>query len=159
MKLKKARSESLMIERVLADECDRIKIVGSIRRRKNDVKDFDFAIIPKRGASKKLIFDMLKGICGRCIVCGDSKMAFNYRGNMKVEVNFCPDESMWGAFLLHHTGSSQYNIRLRYLAKLKGMKLNQYGLWHGDRQLAGETEQEVCEALGVSYRSPEDRDN
>ena len=66
--------------------------------------------------------------------------------------------------LYHLTGGRRYNIRIRALAKKRGWKLSQYGLFDrrtGARVAATEriqTEQELAAFLGVAYREPADRE-
>ena len=66
---------------------------------------------------------------------------------------------------MHNTGPSRYNIRKRYLIKQKGGILNQYGLYMPleDKEddyslIAGQTEQDIYDALGWTYCKPEDRE-
>lgn len=66
--------------------------------------------------------------------------------------------------LYHHTGSKNYNIRTRALAKRKGWLLNQYGLFDRKtgKRLPGtsdfRTEKDITDFLGVTYRGPTDRE-
>ena len=39
-----------------------------------------------------------------------------------------------------------------------GLKLNEYGLYRGTRQVAGTTEESILDALGVDWVAPEARD-
>jgi hypothetical protein len=48
-------------------------------------------------------------------------------------------------------------MKLRSLAKSKGYKLNQYGLWDGEKRIDNNTEKGIYKELGVMYVSPEDR--
>jgi DNA polymerase/3'-5' exonuclease PolX len=57
--------------------------------------------------------------------------------------------------MLHYTGSSQFNIRVRAVAKRQGMKLNQFGLYDKNGELIKcSTEREVLKAIGVTYKAP-----
>ena len=49
------------------------------------------------------------------------------------------------------------SIGLRVIAKRKGMKLNQYGLFKDGKRIAGKTEKEIYHALGREWKSPEKR--
>lgn len=61
--------------------------------------------------------------------------------------------------LLHYTGNQYFNIALRYIAKTKGMKLNEYGLWNSSGEyLPSRSQLQVFEHLGISeYIHPEFR--
>ena len=70
----------------------------------------------------------------------------------------CRKES-YGAALLYFTGSKAHNIALRGLANDRDWKLNEYGLFSGKRRIAGATEEEVYEKLGLAYIPPELRED
>jgi DNA polymerase/3'-5' exonuclease PolX len=80
---------------------------------------------------------------------------------MKIDVFLTePDEYIFA--LLFATGSGAFNVRMRATAKRQGYLLNQHGLFKkiGDKVLEKldiETEKEVFEKLGMTYRTPEQR--
>jgi DNA polymerase/3'-5' exonuclease PolX len=62
--------------------------------------------------------------------------------------------------LLHHTGSANFNIRVRKVAKDNGYKLNQYGLFEGatNKKITGlKTERDILKYINVTYKKPEER--
>jgi DNA polymerase/3'-5' exonuclease PolX len=62
------------------------------------------------------------------------------------------------AMILYATGSQQFNIVMRMLAKKKNMKLNQYGLWdHNNKLIPCKTEKDIFNAVGMWWRKPEER--
>jgi DNA polymerase (family 10) len=63
--------------------------------------------------------------------------------------------SSFGAALQYFTGSKDHNILLRKLAIKKGWKLSEYGLFRGSKQIAGKTEEDVYEKLGLPWIAPE----
>lgn len=67
----------------------------------------------------------------------------------------------WGPALCYLTGSKDENIRLRSIAKRRGLKLSQYGVFRGTgkriRRLDDNTEQGIYVALGLDYVEPEAR--
>lgn len=129
----------------------RIKIVGSIRRKKKNPVDIDILIIPKDKEKIKQI--LIKN--GKVIENGERQFAVKIKG-IKIEIYFVSAES-WGSALIAYTGSSGYSIGLRIQAKKRGLKLNQYGLFRGSKRIAGKTEKQVYESLGKSYKLPENR--
>jgi len=131
--------------------CKRIKIAGSIRRKEKNPVDVDIVLIPKDKYKIKQI--LLKK--GKVIENGEKQFSVKIK-RVKVELYFVSEED-WGAALLAYTGSSGYSIGFRIRAKKKGLKLNQYGLFKGNRKIAGKTEKEIYSALGKSYKLPEDR--
>jgi len=65
----------------------------------------------------------------------------------------------FGAALQYFTGSKDHNILTRRIARGKGLKLNEYGVFKGDKKIAGQNEKEVYQAIGLSYIEPELRTN
>jgi DNA polymerase (family 10) len=76
-------------------------------------------------------------------------------GDLKVHLT---DSKHYGASLLFATGSASHLQALRALAKSKGMKLDERGLWRGRTLIASKTEAEIYKQLGLSYIEPELRE-
>jgi len=131
--------------------CRRIKIVGSIRRKEKNPVDVDIVIIPKDEEKIKQI--LIKK--GKIIENGEKQFSVRIKG-VKVELYFVSEED-WGAALFAYTGASGYSIGLRIRAKKMGLKLNQYGLFKGNKKIAGRTEEGIYEALDKEYKVPEQR--
>jgi DNA polymerase (family 10) len=89
---------------------------------------------------------------------GDTKSSVRLHSGLQVDVRVVPAES-FGAALLYFTGSKAHNVKLRQLALRKDWKLNEYGLFAGARRLAGHTEEEVYERLGLAPIPPELRED
>jgi len=70
-----------------------------------------------------------------------------------VDVRVVPQES-FGAAAQYFTGSKEHNVRLREIAVKKKLKLNEYGLFEGDKIIAGPVEEEIYEKLGLDYVQP-----
>lgn len=64
----------------------------------------------------------------------------------------------WGAAQLLYTGSHEYVMYLKMLAKKKRLKLNHYGLWKGEKLVAGKSEKDILSELKVDYLEPKDRE-
>jgi DNA polymerase (family 10) len=60
--------------------------------------------------------------------------------------------------LLYFTGSKAHNVELRQRAIDRGYKLNEYGLFKGERRVAGRTEADVYAKLGLALIPPELRE-
>jgi DNA polymerase (family X) len=92
--------------------------------------------------------------------------------SIQVDLRVVPKES-WGAALMYFTGSKEHNVRLRERAQQMGLTLNEYGLYpeddeknqseppqkRGVKAVAGKTEEEVFEALGLMWVPPEMRED
>jgi len=62
--------------------------------------------------------------------------------------------------LFHYTGSKNFNIRTRAHAKRLGYILNQYGLFKNGKKIHTnkiKTEKDLFNILGVTYKTPEER--
>jgi DNA polymerase (family 10) len=89
---------------------------------------------------------------------GKTKSAVKLNTGMNADIRILPGES-FGAALQYFTGNKPHNIELRRIAQDKGWKLNEYGIFRRDKQIAGKTEEEVYEKLGLQWIPPEMREN
>jgi len=64
------------------------------------------------------------------------------------------EEDSYGAALQYFTGSKGHNIHLRGIAKAKGLKINEYGVFKGKKKIAGKEEKEIYRSLGMSWIEP-----
>src|SRR5438874_8375908 len=60
---------------------------------------------------------------------------------------------------MYFTGSKEHNVALRARAKRRGWTLSEYGLFEGDKAIAGRTEEEIYAKLGMPWIPPEIREN
>ena len=89
---------------------------------------------------------------------GSTRTVVMLRSGLQVDIRAVPEQS-WGAALLYFTGSKAHNIALRGVAGERGWKLNEYGLFSGKRRIAGATEEEIYEKLGLAFIPPELRED
>ncbi len=139
---------------------------GSYRRKKETVGDIDILISRKPGKAEKGETDpktaVLQGaikslpMVEQVIAIGPTRMAFNLPDGLRVDIRFV-NEDEWGSALLYFTGSKEHNIALRRVAIEKGWKLNEYGLFDGEKRLAGKSEEGIYEKLGLAYVKPNER--
>ena len=132
----------------------RIEIVGSIRRKERNPVDIDIVLIPKNEESKDKIESLMERK-GRRILGGEKKAYFKIEG-VEVELYYTVPEE-FGAALLAYSSEFGASIGLRVVAKKKGFKLNQHGLFRKGKRVAGRTEEEIYHALGRPWKSPEKR--
>lgn len=153
---------------VLKPYCKRIKLAGSIRRkvweRGKPVVDIDIVLIPNNRKAKMFIYkslmdqasDMSPGPNTFVLEFDNVKKISARISGVQVDV-FIAKSDYFGAMMLFATGSGGHNIGLRRIAIKKGLKLNQYGLWKGDKRIA-HTETGIYKALGrPRYKPPEER--
>jgi DNA polymerase (family 10) len=135
----------------------RVAVAGSIRRRKETIGDGDLLVVataPERVMDFLVAMPDVADVHGK----GPTKTSVKLNTGMDIDVRVIPEES-FGAALMYFTGSKAHNIALRKLAQTKEYKLSEYGLFHGERSVAGRTEEEVYAALGLSYIPPELRED
>ena len=135
----------------------RVVVAGSYRRRRDTVGDLDVLVTAKNGAA---VGDRLVEYenVAEVLAHGPTRTTVMLRSGLQVDVRAVPEES-YGAALLYFTGSKAHNIALRGLANQHGWKLNEYGLFSGKRRIAGATEEDVYEKLGLAYIAPELRED
>lgn len=155
IKLEKADAITDELEKLLAPHCHRIRVAGSVRRRRSVVRDIDLVAIPIWGTLKPQI----SLIADRILRSGPKWSSFIYKG-VQVDVYYATEET-WATLLLIKTGSKESNIHLCTVAKNRGWHLaaSGDGLFDEEgRRIAGETEESIFEALGENYLEPWERD-
>ena len=136
----------------------RVEIAGSIRRRKETVGDIDILVTTNKPLDVMEYFSSLD-LVDDVVVKGPTKSTVRLKENgIDVDLRAFDDES-FGSALMYFTGSKETNVELRRIAISKGLKLNEYGVFKGDDLLAGRTEEEVFQSLGMSHIEPELREN
>jgi DNA polymerase/3'-5' exonuclease PolX len=132
---------------------------GSYRRGMPTWGDLDLLLCWKKydysSLDKKNLGDWLESIADICFDKGETRIRVAIEG-IGVDVRIVSEES-WPFALLHCTGSTASNVRLRAIAKRKGLLLNEYGLFQGKTLIACSTEKEIFSALGENFVAPENR--
>ena len=138
-------------------EAKKISPAGSLRRMKDAVRDIDILISSNKPQDIMAAFIALADVKD-VVAKGPTKSSVLTKDNVQVDVRVV-DESSYGASLMYFTGSKEHNIKLRQLAIKNSLKLNEYGLFKGEKIIAGKTEEEIYKALGLSYIEPELRED
>lgn len=127
---------------------------GSLRRFCETAGDIDIVVVAEH---PKLLMDSLVGmkLVERVLAQGETKTSVVTSRGIQVDVRVVALEQL-GAALLYFTGSKSHNIKLRQRALSRGLSLNEYALTElsGGKRVAGETEQEIYQALGLSWIDP-----
>lgn len=135
----------------------RVTVAGSARRRKETIGDVDILAVSKNPKPVMAFFTTMPEMVN-VIAHGGTKSSIKLRSGINVDLRVVPDES-YGAALNYFTGSKDHNVALRRIAITKGWKLNEYGLFRGEKMIAGKTEEEIYKAFGLDYIEPELREN
>ncbi|HLC73301.1 MAG TPA: DNA polymerase/3'-5' exonuclease PolX, partial [Candidatus Nanoarchaeia archaeon] len=138
-------------------EAKKVIVAGSVRRWKETVGDADILVISD---NPKPIMDYFVKIpeVAKVYGKGDTKSTVKLNNGMDIDVRIVEEKS-YGAALNYFTGSKEHNIALRQIAKDRGLKLSEYGLFNGNKFIAGRTEEELYKALGLKYVEPELRES
>ncbi len=139
------------------DGVEKAEFAGSIRRMQETVGDLDILVISKK-PSKVMEFFVSMPEVEAVSSKGKTKSSVRLKIGMDADLRVLPPES-FGAALQYFTGDKYHNIQLREIAVKKGYKLNEYGLYKGEKLVAGETEEEIYEKLGFEWIPPEIRTN
>ena len=153
MRLEQAEKLAEQFIQEIADYCEKIKIVGSIRRRKKECRDIDLVLLAKPEQLWNFAFKLKR--ISKILVDGKQVKRVIYKGE-QFDLYFATPET-WGALILIRTGSAQHNIKLSMIAQKKGMKLTHSGLMKNGEIIAS-TEKGIFEALGMDYVPPEERE-
>jgi len=89
---------------------------------------------------------------------GETKTSVHLKQKLDVDLRVIKEGS-YGSALQYFTGSKDHNIVTRKIAIKKGLKLNEYGLFKGNKKIAGRTEKEIYKMLGMDWMAPELRTN
>jgi DNA polymerase (family 10) len=153
--LEAARSAAAAVLRRLRRAGFHVVVVGSVRRREARIGDLDFLV---RSSQRGFTARLAAALRTPARSGGERRAAFDI-GGFRADF-FRATRAEWPWALFHLTGPKSYNVRVRALARLRGQRLNQYGLFSKSGvslAAAAKTERDVCAALGVTYRAPPNR--
>lgn len=138
----------------------RAELAGSLRRKKETIGDIDIVILAEPLNRKKIVSSIiaLPGV-GKILMQGTTKVSFVWKpGNVQVDIRLVHTYE-YGAAMLYSTGSREHVIKLRTIAKEKGFKINEYGIFDAvsGKRAGGATEEEIYHFLNLRYIPPEQR--
>ncbi len=170
-----------LVEHMEASEHVRkLEVAGSYRRRKETVGDIDLLVLADEPGP---VMERFTGWAQVAEVdrAGDTRGTVHLRSGLQVDLRILPEES-YGAALVYFTGSKEHNVALRRRALERGLSVSEYGVFEvlasGEgseadeseaaddtpgrelgARVAGRTEEEVYEAIGLPWIPPELREN
>ncbi|MGE5153636.1 MAG: DNA polymerase/3'-5' exonuclease PolX [Bdellovibrio bacteriovorus] len=134
----------------------RVVVAGSYRRRRDTVGDLDILVTttdPAAVMARFAAYDEVAEVRAQ----GGTRATLVLRCGLQVDLRVVEARS-FGAALHYFTGSKAHNIAIRTLARKRGLKINEYGVFRGNQRVAGETEGSVYAALDLPYIEPELRE-
>lgn len=132
---------------------EKIEIGGSFRRRKETVGDLDFLGLAKDAPRAMQFFTKLPDVA-EVLALGRTKSVIRLESGLQIDLRIVPKEA-WGAAMQYFTGNKAHNIAMRNIAIKKGLKLSEYGVFKGKNRIAGKTEEDVYNILGLDLMPPE----
>jgi DNA polymerase (family 10) len=134
-----------------------VVLAGSYRRFKETVGDIDI-LVTASGAGKVMerftTYDEVRKVLAK----GDTRSTVILKCGLQVDLRVV-DPECYGAALQYFTGSKEHNIEIRRLAQERRLKLNEYGVFKGERRVAGATEESVYRSVDLPWIPPELREN
>lgn len=134
-----------------------VVVAGSFRRRKETIGDLDILVSCENGSKVMDRFANYEDVL-KVISKGKTRSSVVLRSGLQVDLRVLSRVS-YGAALHYFTGSKSHNIAIRGLAVNKKIKINEYGVFKKEKRIAGKTEKEVYDAVGLSFIEPELREN
>lgn len=141
----------------LARECsalltwvgERWKVAGAVRCGHQQVN----SVIIVTTAAPELVDALFSGVISR-----KPRIPHTGRLNLTLPVYLVSTgNESWGAKLLWYTGPVGYRKCLCTEARTQNLKLNSSGLWKGKELIAGRTERQILDCLGLPYKHPGER--
>ncbi len=108
----------------------RVEVAGSLRRRRETIKDIDFIAVLEKGADAGEVMERFSGGEGvvDVVARGETKSSVRLAGGIQADLRLV-EAAAYPSALLYFTGSKEHNTVLRGIAREKGYKLNEYGLF------------------------------
>jgi DNA polymerase (family 10) len=148
--------------------CVRAEIAGSLRRQRGSINDIDIVVQPRPEPDSWLnILKTVKREFDATTEKQGDKLATLYvpfasiKGHGHIQVDlYRATAATWGILLLVRTGSKEHNVHLCNVAISKGFRLfySQGFVDKNNNVIAGRTEEEVFQALGMPFVIPQDRE-
>ncbi|WP_150910339.1 DNA polymerase/3'-5' exonuclease PolX [Marinobacter halotolerans] len=139
------------------EEVSQIEVAGSYRRRKETVGDLDILVA---SADSKPVMDRFTNHpeVAKVASQGKTRATVYLTSGLQVDLRVVKASS-FGAALHYFTGSQAHNVAIRKMAGEKKLKVNEYGVYRGQKRIAGKTESEVFEQVDLPWIPPELREN
>jgi DNA polymerase (family X) len=135
----------------------RASLAGSLRRKKEIIKDIDIVASTDK---PEMVMELFTGLddVGDVIARGSTRSSIRLANGINADIRTVEDWQF--PYALHHfTGSREHNTAMRSLAKKSGIKMNEYGLFKGKELIKCKSEKDIFGVFGMQYIPPELREN
>ncbi|WP_438311323.1 DNA polymerase/3'-5' exonuclease PolX [Sporosarcina sp. FA9] len=152
----------LLVEENLREigEIKHFSVAGSYRRTEEESSDVDFIVVTDEpGIVREKLLATLPIIS--TIAAGDSKLSVTLDLDDPMDADFRFVKAEQFASAIHHfTGSKDHNIRMRQIAKDRGMKISEYGVENEDGSVTTfESEEQFFAHFNLPFIPPAIRRN
>jgi len=133
-----------------------VELAGSYRRCRETVGDLDILVTARESGR---VMDRFTGYdeIARVLSKGETRSTVILKSGLQVDLRVVEPEC-YGAALHYFTGSKAHNVAIRRLGQQKKLKINEYGVFKGEKRIAGETEASVFKSVGLPWIPPELRE-
>ena len=138
---------------------EKIYPAGSLRRRRDTVRDLDLLVTANDPEQVMEVFVKLP-IVREVTMRGPTKTSVIAEEGLQVDLRVVAPEE-FGAALLYFTGSKEHNVKLREMAVKRKLRINEYGLFEVEtnKRLGGKTEEEMYRLMKLPWIPPEMRED
>jgi len=144
----------------LIPEIKHFSVAGSYRRTEEESSDVDFIIVTDEPATvREKLLATLPLIA--TIAAGDAKLSVTLDLEEAIDADFRFVKAEQFASAIHHfTGSKDHNVKMRQLAKSRGMKISEYGVENEDGSIVTfDSEEQFFAHFGLPFIPPAVRRN
>ena len=125
-------AQSLREHLLVCKSVKQFEMAGSYRRGRETIGDLDALVEssdPAEVMDRFAEFEGIAAVLGR----GETKMSIRLENDLQIDLRIVLAES-FGAALQYFTGSKEHNVVLRGMAKDRGLKINEYGVFRIDEK-------------------------
>ncbi len=134
-----------------------VAVAGSFRRMRETVGDLDILVTAHADSPVIHRFTSYDEVA-EVLSAGETRASIVLKPGMQVDLRVVAQQS-YGAALHYFTGSKAHNIAIRRIAQQVGLKVNEYGVFRGEKRIAGDTEESVFRSIGLPFIPPELRED
>lgn len=138
---------------------DNAEMAGSLRRMRRTIGDIDLLASSEKPEEVMDFFTTMSSVV-EIQAKGKTKSTILHRSGRLVDLRVVTPEE-YGSALQYFTGSKEHSVHLRGIAKEKGYKLSEYGIFEVKigKRLGGRTEEDMYKPLGLPVFAPEMRED
>lgn len=127
---------------------------GSLRRMKETIGDIDLLAASDKPQKLADYFCFLPEVV-RVLAKGETKSSVVVKSGLQMDLRVVKP-SEYGSALQYFTGSKEHSIHLRDIAKKRGLKINEYGIFEvkTGKRLGGAKEEDIYGQLGMDWMPP-----